>query len=110
MCSCISKPSPFHTPDPDVLCNGLPCQCCCVDIRLLWSSADPMTSAVLPPPPPHSQHTPQHLRKRTELCSPAPLLEFEPVYSIGDPVSPNQPETLAQISGFLMVVVKKTIC
>ena len=28
----------------------------------------------------------------------------------GDPVSPNQLKTLARISGFLIVVVKKTIC
>ena len=28
----------------------------------------------------------------------------------GDPVSPNQPKMLARISGFLIVVVKKTIC
>ena len=38
----------------------------------------------------------------TELATPPP--------HFGDPVSPNQPETLAQISGFLIVVVKKTIC
>ena len=28
----------------------------------------------------------------------------------GDPLSLNQPETLARISGFLIVVIKKTIC
>ena len=32
-----------------------------------------------------------------------------PPHCFGDPVSPNQPEALARISGFLRVAVKKTI-
>ena len=33
-----------------------------------------------------------------------------PLPRFGDPISLNQPETLARISGFLIVVAKKTIC
>ena len=41
-------------------------------------------------------------RGRVEFNTPPPRF--------GDPVSPDQPDTLARISGFLIVVIKKTIC
>ena len=34
---------------------------------------------------------------------------YPPPQCFGDPVCPNQPETVAQISGFLAVAAKKTI-
>ena len=45
------------------------------------------------------------LAKRAAACDKQP----PPPPHFRDPVSPNQPETLARISGFLRVAIKKTI-
>ena len=44
-----------------------------------------------------------HTQRGTHKSNPPPS-------RFADPVSVNQPETLAQISGYLIVVAKKTIC